>query len=34
MKIVNLGTSADNKSLLLDYGNTNVEYHLLETLDL
>jgi hypothetical protein len=31
MKILNLGMSANNKIVFLDYENTNVEYHLLET---
>ena len=31
MKVINLGNTADNKKILLDYDNTNVEYHLLET---
>lgn len=31
MKTLNLGTTADNKTVLLDYENTNIEYHLLET---
>lgn len=31
MKTLNLGISADNKTVLLDYENTNIEYHLLET---
>lgn len=34
MKVINLGTTANNKNILLDYNNTNVEYHLLETPDL
>lgn len=34
MKILNLGTTANNKTVLLDYGQTNIEYHLLETPDL
>lgn len=34
MKILNLGTTANNKTVLLDYENTNIEYHLLETPDL
>ena len=33
-KISNLGTSHDNKNVYIDYNNTNVEYHLLETPDL
>lgn len=31
MKIINLGATADNKSIFLNYDDTNVEYHLLET---
>lgn len=31
MKTLNLGFSADNKIILLDYENTHIEYHLLET---
>lgn len=31
MKTLSLGISADNKTVLLDCENTNVEYHLLET---
>jgi hypothetical protein len=34
MKILNLGTTSNNKTVLLDYGKTNVGYHLLETPDL
>lgn len=34
MNVSTLGVSNDNKTILLDYENTNVEYHLLETLSL
>jgi len=31
MKTITLGASANGKTVVLDYDNTNVEYHLLET---
>lgn len=31
MKTLVLGSSADNKTIILDYENTNIDYHLLET---